>query len=135
MRAAALTLLLCLAACAPKAEPIMDGLVSRPEGAERYQEMSRTTGQPVALHPRIRHDESWVLPNDRVQAFVDDLDGALWKAGLTASRTDADDTMRITSYWSQDGTETASVVTRVVSFDKMAVNYTRYWPKGSPQNP
>lgn len=131
----ALALLLLLTACAPKAPPMFDGMLKGQPWAERYEEISRVTGQPVAYAASVRAYETWVMPNEHVQEVVDNIHAGLGDRGYRLSGEGAWPDRRIFDYTNDATREEGAVTVRQLSFDKSSVELRLRFPRGSTQNP
>lgn len=128
-------LLVMVSACASPQEAVLGGLAQKPRSAVAMQRYG-ANGQPERLAPSIRLNESYALPNEDVQGFLDGIHTALLARGLEVKQNDSDGQgTRLMTYASPDWAQRTTMTIEMVSFDKMMVSLTEFYPKGSPQNP
>lgn len=123
-----LALLLLLTACAPKAEPMFDGMLKGQPWAKRYEEISRVTGQSTMTGPGIASDELWVMPNERVQEVLDNIHAAMGDRGYALTYDAVGAERRSFSYRNAQANQDASVIVKSVSFDKASVEVLIFRP-------
>lgn len=124
----ALALLLLLTACAPKAPPMFDGMLKGQPWAERYEEISRVSGQSTMTAPNVATDEIWVMPNEHVQEVLDNLHAGMGDRGYQLTRDETGATRRSFSYRNGQAGQDASVIVKSVSFDKASVELLIFRP-------